>query len=465
MQARLGERGGRIGVDGVEHLGGTEPFQQRLRPARPDVADAAQVAEHRLGVVGGQGVGLGDLDLAAEAAVLDPFADDPGALALLEVDERSDEGDRRAVGPGGIEHRPAGLLVGEADVADGDRRVEAHGTTVEPMAAPPSPPAGPRPAAPAQPTLADVRAAADRLRGVAHRTPALRSRTLDERLGAQVWLKAETLQRVGAFKFRGAYNAIAALEPAARARGITAASSGNHAQAVALASRLCGTRATILMPRDAPANKRAATEAYGAEVIEFDRYAEDREALLTQLAADRDLEIVHPFDNLRVMAGQGTAALELIEQAGELDALVVPVGGGGLISGCAVALAGLAPGARVYGVEPEASDDVMRSLASGRPERVAVGPTIADGQQTPTPGRLTWPVIHALVEAVVTVSDAEILAAMRFCFERLKLVVEPSGATGLAALLAGRLELGGARVGVILSGGNADPAVFARALH
>ena len=218
------------------------------------------------------------------------------------------------------------------------------------------------------------------------------------------------------------------------------------------------------MPRDAPAAKRAATEGYGAEVVEYDRYGEDREALLTQLAADRNLEIVHPFDNPRVMAGQGTAALELLEQAGELDALVVPVGGGGLISGCATVVKALAPAARVIGVEPEASDDVARSLASGTREQVAVGATIADGQQTPSPGRLTWPVIHALVDEVVTVSDAEILVAMRFAFQRLKLVLEPSGATGLAALLAGRCEVAGRRAGVILSGGNADPVVFARAI-
>ena len=332
------------------------------------------------------------------------------------------------------------------------------------MAASSSPPSGVRPPAPDYLTIADVRDAARRLAGIAHRTPVITSATLDARVGARVVLKAESLQRVGAFKFRGAYNAIASLDDAARARGIAAASSGNHAQAVALASRLLGARATILMPRDAPAAKRAATEEYGAEVVEYDRYQEDREALLAQLAVDRDLEIVHPFDNPRVMAGQGTAALELLEDAGELDALVVPVGGGGLISGCATAVRALAPSARVVGVEPEASDDVARSLASGTRERVAVGATIADGQQTPSPGRLTWPVIHALVDEVVTVSDQEILAAMRFAFQRLKLVVEPSGATGLAALLAGRCAAGYGRVGVILSGGNADPTVFARAI-
>jgi threonine dehydratase len=313
-------------------------------------------------------------------------------------------------------------------------------------------------------TLDDVRDAAARLRGVAHRTPVITSRTLDERLGATVYLKAETLQRGGAFKFRGAYNAIASLDDAARARGIASASSGNHAQAVSLASRLCGTRATILMPNDAPPLKRAATEGYGAEVVTYDRYGEDRDALLRALAAERDCEIVHPYDNPRVMAGQGTAALELIEDAGELDLVVVPVGGGGLISGTAVAVKALCPGARVIGVEPEASDDVARSLASGVRERVEVRPTIADGQQTSSPGELTWPVIHALVDEVVTIDDDALLATMRWCFERLKLVVEPSGASALAALLQGRVAAEGLRVGVVLSGGNADPAVFARAL-
>jgi threonine dehydratase len=322
-----------------------------------------------------------------------------------------------------------------------------------------------RPRAPGYLGLDDVRAAAARLHDVAHRTPAIRSRTLDERLGARVVLKAETLQRGGAFKFRGAYAAIASLDPAARGRGVCSASSGNHAQAVALASRLCGTRATILMPDDAPAAKRAATEGYGAEVIGFDRYAEDREALLAALAAERELTVVHPFDDARVMAGQGTAALELLEQAGELDLLVVPVGGGGLISGCATVMRALCPAARVAGVEPEASDDVARSLRAGARERVKVAPTIADGQQTAAPGALTWPVIQSLVDELATVTDDEIRAAMRFCFERLKLVVEPSGASALAAVLAGHVEVAGARVGIVLSGGNADPAVFASTLR
>jgi len=276
-------------------------------------------------------------------------------------------------------------------------------------------------------------------------------------------MKAESFQRVGAFKFRGAYNAVSSLEPGALERGVCTASSGNHAQALALAARLCGTRAVILMPEDAPALKRAATEGYGAEVVSFDRYRDDREALLRALAAERDLEVVHPYDNRFVIAGQGTVALELLEQASDrLDALVVPVGGGGLISGCAtVARALQGSGVRVVGVEPSASDDVMRSLASGRREHVVVGRTIADGQQTTSPGELTWPVIQALVDEVVTVTDDEIVAAMRWLFERCKLVIEPSGASALAALLAGTVSADGGRVGVVLSGGNIGVDAFA----
>jgi len=318
---------------------------------------------------------------------------------------------------------------------------------------------------PAAPGIDDVRRAATRLAGVAHRTPVVRSRTLDERLGASVALKAEGLQRAGAFKFRGAYNAVATLaQTGPSLRGVCAASSGNHAQALALAARLCETSATILMPHDAPAAKRAATEGYGAEVIGFDRYADDRDALQAQLAADRGAALVHPYDDARVIAGAGTAALELFEDGGELDLLVVPVGGGGLISGSAIVAAALSPATRVVGVEPRASDDVARSKAAGRRERVTVGPTIADGQQLATPGELTWPIIDALVDEVVTVSDEEIVAAMRLLFERCKLVAEPSGASALAALLAGRVPTAGLRVGVLLSGANIAAERFARLL-
>jgi threonine dehydratase len=308
--------------------------------------------------------------------------------------------------------------------------------------------------------LDDVRRAAARLDGVAHRTPVLSSHTLDERVGATVSLKAETFQRGGAFKFRGAYNAVSSLDVTALAHGVCAVSSGNHAAAVTLAAALCGSRATILMPADAPALKRAATEGYGAEILSFDRYRDDREALVRDLSAQRGLALVHPYDNPFVMAGQGTVALELLDQTGGLDRVVVPVGGGGLISGCATVVKALSPDTRVTGVEPSASDDVARSLASGRRERVTVGPTIADGQQTPTPGELTWPVIHRLVDEVVTVTDAQILEAMRFCFERCKLVVEPSGACALAAVLAGAVAGRGERVGVVLSGGNVGAEGF-----
>lgn len=321
-----------------------------------------------------------------------------------------------------------------------------------------------RPAPPPYLGLSDVRSAAERLAGVAHSTPVVTSRTLDERVGGSLFLKPEMLQRVGAFKFRGAYNAVAMLDDARRARGVCSASSGNHAQAVALACALHGVHATMLMPDDAPALKRAATEGYGAEVITFDRYSEDREALLRALAAERGAEIIHPYDDPRVMAGQGTVALELLQQAGELDVIVVPVGGGGLLAGCATVIRALCPSAWIVGVEPEAGDDVARSLADGVRRQVAVAPTIADGQQTPAPGELTWPVIQALVDQVVTVTDDEILATMRTCFDRLKLVAEPSGATALAAVLHGHVTVAGLRVGVVLSGGNADPAVFARAL-
>jgi threo-3-hydroxy-L-aspartate ammonia-lyase len=306
-------------------------------------------------------------------------------------------------------------------------------------------------------SIDDVRAAADRIADLAHRTPLLRSRTLDARVGAPVALKAENLQRAGAFKFRGACNAVAALRP----DGVCSVSSGNHAQALALAAREHGAHATILMPRDAPASKRAATEGYGAEVLEFDRYSEDRDALVRELAAERGLTLVHPYDEPLVMAGQGTVGLELAAEVEDLDVVLVPCGGGGLLSGVATAIKALRPAARIVGVEPQASDDTARSLRAGERVAVEVRPTIADGQQLPTPGERTWPVIRALVDDVVTVSDAEIVEAMRLLFERMKVVAEPSGATALAALLAGRVELRAGTVGVVISGGNVDAARFA----
>jgi threonine dehydratase len=311
-------------------------------------------------------------------------------------------------------------------------------------------------------SLDDVRAAARRIDGVAHRTPVLTSRALDGATGATVLLKAENLQRAGAFKFRGAYNAIASLGEAERARGVATVSSGNHAQALALAARLHGTRAVILMPEDSPPGKLAATEGHGAEVIRFDRYAGDREALLAALVAERGLVPVHPYDDERVMAGQGTVALELIEDAGPLDVLLVCVGGGGLISGCATAAKALLHGVRVLGVEPEAGDDVRRSLAAGERVRIPVPRTIADGQQLPEPGERTFEVIRERVDGVAVTSDDEIVAAMRFLFERMKTVAEPSGACALAALLAGRVDdVRGLRVGVTISGGNVSAARFA----
>jgi threonine dehydratase len=311
-------------------------------------------------------------------------------------------------------------------------------------------------------SLDDVRAAARRIEGVAHRTPVLTSRALDQAVGATVLLKAENLQRVGAFKFRGAYNAVASLTDDERAQGVATVSSGNHAQALSLAARLLDTKAVILMPDDAPAGKVAATEGHGAEVIRFDRYAQNREELLAGLVAERGLVPIHPYDDERVMAGQGTVALELIEDAGPIDVLLVCVGGGGLIAGCATAAEALLGGVRVIGVEPEAGDDVRRSLAAGERVRIPVPRTIADGQQLPEPGELTFPVIRERVDAITVASDAEIVDAMRFLFERVKTVAEPSGACALAALLAGRVaDVQGLRVGVTITGGNVTAERFA----
>ncbi|MFE0821040.1 threo-3-hydroxy-L-aspartate ammonia-lyase [Streptomyces sp. NPDC058847] len=310
-------------------------------------------------------------------------------------------------------------------------------------------------------TFADVRDAAARLDGIAHRTPVLTSRTLDALVGAEVFVKCENFQRVGAFKFRGAYNAASRLSDGQLAKGIAAYSSGNHAQAVALAARELGTTAVILMPEDAPRSKREATAGYGAEIVTYDRYTQDRTVLGEALAKERGLALVPPYDHPHVIAGQGTAALELLEETGALDALVVPVGGGGLVAGSATAAKALHPGIRVVGVEPEAGDDTKRSLDSGERVTVPVPRTIADGQALPTPGEITFSVNRRLVDAIALVSDDEIVAAMRFAFERLKVVLEPSGATALAALMAARLEPRPRRVGVIASGGNVDAGRFA----
>lgn len=303
-------------------------------------------------------------------------------------------------------------------------------------------------------SLADVEAAARRLDGVAHRTPVLTSKTLDERTNASVFLKAEHLQRSGAFKFRGAYNKLASLTDAEKRQGVVAFSSGNHAGAVALAARLFGIDAVILMPTDAPAAKMAATRDYGAEVVTFDRYTDDREALGDALRDERSLVLVPPFDDELVMAGQGTAALELVADVPGLDLLVVPVGGGGLLAGTAVVAAAQAEPVRVVGVEPESGDDTRRSLQAGERVTISIPSTIADGQQIASPGRLTFEVNRALVEDVVLVSDDELLDAMAFLFDRMKQVTEPSGACALAAVLTGRVETEGLRIGVIVSGGN-----------
>lgn len=310
-------------------------------------------------------------------------------------------------------------------------------------------------------TLDDVREAAVRLKGVAHRTPVLRSRTLDSAVGAEVFLKCENFQRMGAFKFRGAYNAVSRLTPDQLARGIATYSSGNHAQAVALAARELGTTAVIVMPEDAPPSKRAATEGYGAEIVTYDRYTGDRIAIAEALAGERGLTVIPPYEHPHVMAGQGTATLELLEEVGELGLLVTPVGGGGLIAGSATAAKGLYAGVRVVGVEPEAGDDTKRSLEAGRRISIPVPHTIADGQALHTPGELTFSVNRRLVDDIALVTDDQIRDAMRFAFERLKIVVEPSGATALAALLNGRLGALPRRVGVIVSGGNIDAGRFA----
>ena len=314
------------------------------------------------------------------------------------------------------------------------------------------------------PTFADVEAAARRIAGFAHRTPVVTSRTADARTGGRLFFKCENLQRAGAFKFRGALNAIRALTPEARARGVVAFSSGNHAQAIALAGQLEGAPAVILMPSDAPATKVAATRDYGAEIVHFDRYKDDREALSRALATERGLTMIPPFDHADVIAGQGTAALELIEEVGPLDVLAVCCGGGGLLAGSALAAAARSPGCRVVGVEPEAGDDGRRSLAAGRIVSIPVPVSIADGALTGALGRRTFAIIRNLVDEITTVPDAALVDAMRFFVERLKLVVEPPGCLAAAAVLSGAIPAEGRRVGIILSGGNVDLRTLARLL-
>ena len=306
-------------------------------------------------------------------------------------------------------------------------------------------------------TWADVESAAQRLSGVAHRTPVMTSRTFDARTGTTAFFKCENFQRMGAFKFRGAYNALSRLTPEEGKRGVVAFSSGNHAQAVALAGRILGIPAAIVMPADAPEVKVAATKGYGAEVILYDRAAgQDREAFAAQVAAQRGATVIPPFDHAHVIAGQGTAAKELLEETGPLDWLFVCCGGGGLLSGCAVAARHLSPGIKVVGVEPAAGADAARSFRPRSLQRVDNPQTIADGARTQSLGRLTFPLVLANVHDFLTVTDAELVEAMRFLWERMKLVVEPTGALATAGVLSGRLDTRGARIGVILSGGNVD---------
>ncbi|MGH6910359.1 MAG: threonine ammonia-lyase [Phenylobacterium sp.] len=320
-------------------------------------------------------------------------------------------------------------------------------------------------------TFADIEAAAARLKGHAVETPLIESPALNERLGLRVLIKPETLQRVGAFKFRGAYNRLVQMTPDERKRGVVAFSSGNHAQGVALAAKLLGMPALIVMPSDAPAVKVAATQGYGAEIKLYDRLTESREAISAAVAAERGAIVVPAFDDLDIIAGQGTVGLELMQQAGalgaHLDVVVAPIGGGGLMAGTSTAVKALSPKTAVVGVEPELFDDTLRSLQAG--QRIVTKPTtrsLCDALESPAPGELTFPVLQKTIADIALVSDAEVAEAMRYAFSTLKLVVEPGGSVGLAALLAGKVKLfGGKTVGLVLSGGNVDPDLFARVIR
>ena len=317
----------------------------------------------------------------------------------------------------------------------------------------------------ALPTFEDVRAAAQRLHGHAHRTPVLRSATLDQQLGAQVFFKCENFQRMGAFKFRGAFNALAQFTPAQKRAGVVAYSSGNHAQAIALSARMLGMPATLIMPHDASPAKLAATRGYGAHVVHYDRYSEDAMAMARQLSAEQGMTFIPPFDHAHVLCGQGTAALELFEEVGELDHLFVCLGGGGLLSGSALSARALSPHCKVYGVEPEAGNDVQQSFRTGQRVRIPTPVTIADGAQTPLVGELTFELIRRHVDDILTATDAQLVQAMRFYAERMKMVVEPTGCLSLAAACHAGVPLKGQRVGVLISGGNVDLQRFAELLQ
>ncbi len=306
------------------------------------------------------------------------------------------------------------------------------------------------------PTYADVVAAAGRIAGHAHRTPVLTSRTVDDELQAQVFFKCENFQRMGAFKFRGAFNALSRFDARQRKAGVVAFSSGNHAQAIALSARLLGMPATIVMPHDAPASKVAATRGYGGHIVSYDRYREDRDALGRRLAEEGGMTLIPPYDHADVIAGQGTAAKELFEQAGALDTLFVCLGGGGLLGGSALAARALAPQCKVYGVEPEAGNDGQQSFRSGAIVHIETPKTIADGAQTQHLGQLTFEIIRRDVDDILTASDAELVEAMRFFAARMKMIVEPTGCLGFAAARRMKAQLAGRRVGVIISGGNVD---------
>ena len=312
--------------------------------------------------------------------------------------------------------------------------------------------------------FSDIQTAAARIKGVAHRTPILTSTTLNRVLGCVVFMKAENFQRMGAFKFRGGFNAINALTDAERARGVLAFSSGNHAQAVALAAQLHGCKAAILMPADAPLMKLDATRGYGAEVIIYDRYNEDRGTLAKRYSEERNAVLIPPYDYLPVMAGQGTCGLEITEEVPNLDALIVCTGGGGFLSGCTIAAKAVQPNIQMFGAEPEAGNDVQQSLRSGQIVAIDVPKTICDGQQTQAVGTHPWEVIRTQVTDILTASDATVIEAMRFAFERMKVVLEPSGACALASLMANVERFKGKRIAVTLSGGNIDFGRFAQLL-
>ena len=309
-----------------------------------------------------------------------------------------------------------------------------------------------------------IKAAQKRLNGVAHHTPVLSSRTLNEKLDAEIFFKCENFQRMGAFKFRGAYNCISQLTDAEKAKGVVAFSSGNHAQAVALVGKIFDIKTTIIMPNNAPATKLAATKEYGANVVQYDPKTESREAIASDYAEKQGCALIPPFNHLEIIAGQGTAALELLQETGELDSLLVPCGGGGLLSGSAIAAKGFAPECQVIGIEPELGDDATRSYYSKTLTRIDIPDTIADGTRTQSLGDITFPLILEHVDAMKTVSEAAIIEAVQFLFYRMKLVVEPSGALGLASLLSGSVKLQG-RIGIVLSGGNIDADTMTKILN